>query len=327
LKTSFRLRYTDGLRSVGSSWLASFLTRWQINVHNLEGSKTMARIRSIKHDFFLDEELAECEMSARLLFAGLWVIADKAGRLADRPLMIKAKIFPYDNLDINVLLTQLADHNLIIRYRAEGRSYIQIRTFTRHQKPHPKEPESEIPPPSILENESMHEPSAVEKHGSAVERNSRNECTETNTEGSSRRNGSSNGSGDGSGDFGSLGSGDGLSDSAKAGASADSEPERDFKTFAIWDSAIGALTSKGMSEQAARSFMGLQCKNYGNEAVAEAVIKTLAHSPVDPRGYLIRLLQDRQKPPPGRLAKVDVSMGNVGKVLAEKEAQRDAVAS
>ena len=118
----------------------------------------MARIRSIKHDFFLDEELAECEMAARILFAGLWVIADKAGRLADRPLTIKAQILPYDNVDADALLAQLAARKLIIRYRVGSKAYIQVRSFTRHQKPHPKEPESEILGPPDGEKAPQYQP-------------------------------------------------------------------------------------------------------------------------------------------------------------------------
>jgi hypothetical protein len=281
----------------------------------------MARIRSIKQDFFLDEELAECDMAARILFEGLWVIADKAGRLSDRPQRIKPQILPYDDVDIDALLAQLADRNFIIRYEVEGRRYIQIRNFLRHQKPHPKEPESIIPSPDAVEKN--------DQPWKKIESREEEDCTETITDTSSRRNGSGNGSGSGNGDLGSLDLGMGSGGSAKAGASAESESEasRDHQSFAIWDLAVGTLMSKGMSEASARSFMGLQCKNYGAEAVADAVTKTLAHAPVDPRGYLVRLLLDSQKPPPGRPSKVDVSMGNVGKVLAEKEAQRNAAAS
>ena len=36
----------------------------------------MARTRSIKPSFFKNEYLAECEPMARLLFVGLWTLAD-----------------------------------------------------------------------------------------------------------------------------------------------------------------------------------------------------------------------------------------------------------
>lgn len=67
------------------------------------------RIRSIKPSFFLDEDLAALPFEARLLFAGLWCLADKAGRLEDRPKRIHAMLFPYEpKVDVNGLLDRLA---------------------------------------------------------------------------------------------------------------------------------------------------------------------------------------------------------------------------
>lgn len=112
----------------------------------------MARVRQIKPEFFLHEELAELTMGARLLFIGLWTIADKAGRLKNRPARIKAQIFPYDTVDCSALLDELGTCGFIYRYTAEDSDatgdYIQIRNFLKHQHPHPKEQESEIPSPT-----------------------------------------------------------------------------------------------------------------------------------------------------------------------------------
>ena len=107
----------------------------------------MARSRNIKPGFFLNDELAECEPLARLLFAGLWCIADREGRLEDRPKRIKAEVLPYDDCDIDQLLNQLAEHGFIIRYEIDGCQYIQTVNFLKHQNPHYKESESIIPPP------------------------------------------------------------------------------------------------------------------------------------------------------------------------------------
>jgi len=49
----------------------------------------MARTRSIKPSFFKNEFLAECEPMARLLFVGLWTLADRDGRLELRPRRIE----------------------------------------------------------------------------------------------------------------------------------------------------------------------------------------------------------------------------------------------
>jgi hypothetical protein len=107
----------------------------------------MARARNIKPGFFSNDELAECEPLARLLFAGLWLHCDREGRLEDRPKKIKAEILPYDDCDADKLLAQLQARGFIIRYSSEDRRYIQVTNFSKHQNPHVKEAPSDIPAP------------------------------------------------------------------------------------------------------------------------------------------------------------------------------------
>lgn len=104
----------------------------------------MARARNIKPGFFSNEQLAECDPLARLLFVGLWCIADREGRLQDRPRRIKAELLGYDECNVDLLLSQLDKNGLIKRYTS-GEAYIQIINFTKHQDPHYKEKSSEIP--------------------------------------------------------------------------------------------------------------------------------------------------------------------------------------
>lgn len=107
----------------------------------------MARCRNIKPSFFTNEHLGECSAEARLLFAGLWCWADRAGRLEDRPKKLKAEIFPYDDWNVSKLLDLLASKGFIVRYSVDGRNYIAISNFSKHQNPHINEKESEIPDP------------------------------------------------------------------------------------------------------------------------------------------------------------------------------------
>lgn len=107
----------------------------------------MARSRNIKPGFFTNDELAECSTYARLLFIGLWTIADKEGRLDDRPKKIKAMVLPFDDEDCELLLQQLHNRKFINRYEVNGGSYIQIANWKKHQNPHCKEAASEIPEP------------------------------------------------------------------------------------------------------------------------------------------------------------------------------------
>jgi hypothetical protein len=120
------------------------------------------RSRNIKPGFLENEYLAECEPLARLLFTGLWMMADREGRLEDRPLRIKRTCLGYDNCDIEDLLGQLArtpngqnEPPFIIRYQINGTGYIQIVNFRKHQNPHCHEPKSSIPPINSKEAQCM----------------------------------------------------------------------------------------------------------------------------------------------------------------------------
>lgn len=107
----------------------------------------MARIRTIKPGFFLNEDVASLPFHWRLLFVGLWTQADRAGRLEDRPARLKASLFPYDDLDIEAGLSALALAGFITRYERDGRRLLSIPTWAKHQQPHVKEAPSEIPEP------------------------------------------------------------------------------------------------------------------------------------------------------------------------------------
>lgn len=110
----------------------------------------MARIRSVKIGFFRNENLCVFSFAHRLLFEGLWLLADKAGRLEDRPKRIHADLFPFDlTLDVDAMLTELADGNdpFIQRYVVNGRRYIAVLNFEKHQRPNHREIESELPGP------------------------------------------------------------------------------------------------------------------------------------------------------------------------------------
>jgi hypothetical protein len=110
----------------------------------------MARSRNIKPGFFTNEDLAECSPWARLCFAGLWTLADREGRLEDRPKRIKGQLFSFDSIEVEPLLAELASHGFIQRYLVEDVCYIQILEFPKHQNPHHKEAKSVIPSPQSL---------------------------------------------------------------------------------------------------------------------------------------------------------------------------------
>lgn len=106
----------------------------------------MPRIRTIKPSFFKDDDLADHQPLTRILFEGLWCLADGHGRLEDRPRYIKVEALPYDDCDVDKMLQALHDTDFIIRYEVQGQKFIQIPNFRKHQRITGKEAET----PSLI---------------------------------------------------------------------------------------------------------------------------------------------------------------------------------
>lgn len=116
----------------------------------------MARIRSIKPEFWSSEQVMECSPNARLLFIGLWNFCDDAGRHPLTPKQIKALIFPADDFsasNVRDMIDELASNGLLRLYAVDGKEYLQVTGWT-HQKidrPQPAKypgPIDESPPPA-----------------------------------------------------------------------------------------------------------------------------------------------------------------------------------
>jgi hypothetical protein len=106
----------------------------------------VARIRYIKPAFFDHPGLARLSAHARLAFQGLWLHADREGRLKDEPERLRVRVFPYEPaVDMDALLCELAGGDFLRRYEVEGVRYLYLPGFLEHQKPHPREPKSTIP--------------------------------------------------------------------------------------------------------------------------------------------------------------------------------------
>jgi hypothetical protein len=95
------------------------------------------RIRSIKPDIWDDDAVSDVSRLARLLYVGLITQADDDGRLSGSAKWIDSQVFPYDDdtdiAEIRDWLTELARHGLIVAYKAEGKPYIQIQNWRKHQ--------------------------------------------------------------------------------------------------------------------------------------------------------------------------------------------------
>ena len=104
----------------------------------------MARIRTIKPEFFTSEDIVGLTPLARLLYIALWCEADKEGRLVFKPKTLKMRYFPGDSLNIEKLCGELTDGSLLVCY-GDGLAYIP--KFGTHQHVNPRETESKLPAP------------------------------------------------------------------------------------------------------------------------------------------------------------------------------------
>ena len=111
----------------------------------------MARIRTIKPDFWTDEKLVECSPNARLFFIGMWNFADDAGNLQRSAKKLKMQIFPSDSFDCETLIAELLAQGVIVEYQVSGESYLHIKGFGKHQKID-KPTKSNIPQPKFDES-------------------------------------------------------------------------------------------------------------------------------------------------------------------------------
>lgn len=96
----------------------------------------MARIRSVKPEFWTAEQVMECSPMARLLFIGMWNFCDDGGNHPASAKTLKAEVFPADDItssSIQELVNELVSNGLIFEYEAAGKRYWHV-TGWHHQK-------------------------------------------------------------------------------------------------------------------------------------------------------------------------------------------------
>lgn len=97
----------------------------------------MARIRSIKPEFWSSEQVMECSPMARLLFIGLWNFCDDGGNHVASAKTVKAEIFPGDDISstgVQGLLDELSSNSLVAFYTNAGKDYLHVTGWKKHQK-------------------------------------------------------------------------------------------------------------------------------------------------------------------------------------------------
>jgi hypothetical protein len=128
------------------------------------------RARNLKPSIFKNDLLAVADPLYTLIFEGLWCMADREGRLEDKPVKIHIELNPCRPFETTEKsLAWLADNGFIIRYQVAQSRYIQVVTFKDHQNPHQKEPASKIPAPRT-------EPAPGETGASTGQASEQNKC-------------------------------------------------------------------------------------------------------------------------------------------------------
>lgn len=118
----------------------------------------MARIRTVKPEFFCDPDLATCSIEARYLYMGLISYADDEGRLVGSVRAIAGDVFPHDTLiserRIKRWLGEIEAIGSVIRYEVAGAAYVWIPKFVLHQRIDKPQPSRLPAPPDEVVNSS-----------------------------------------------------------------------------------------------------------------------------------------------------------------------------
>ncbi len=128
----------------------------------------MARIRSIKPEFFTSRSNARLPVTARLTFIGLWTHVDDEGRAPDEPRLIKAALWPLDDkhtaAKVDADLAALDRAGKIRRYVVDGDPYLAVVEW-HHQKIDRRKDSEYPPPPEAKERRVIDDGSTNDQRG------------------------------------------------------------------------------------------------------------------------------------------------------------------
>lgn len=96
----------------------------------------MARIRTIKPDFFTSDDIGELSEKARLLYIALWTQVDCEGKCKFARTKLMTQCMPFDMSSFDSTLDELAANGHCIVFEDDGIKILYLPTFTEHQKPH-----------------------------------------------------------------------------------------------------------------------------------------------------------------------------------------------
>lgn len=219
----------------------------------------MARIRTIKPEFFTSEDIVSLSPLARLLYIATWCDADKEGRLLWKPRTFKLRYFPGDDCDMQALCDELVKSGLIVLY-GDGLAYIP--SFSKHQHINPRESKSTLPAP--------------ESHASSTRRDASARVTDGE---STRRE-------EGKGREGKGREGDTEPDGSDGQAVPDTRSE-------LWKAGKSLLSEQGMPIAQCGTFVGCLVKEHGEDVVVDAVRAAVVQRPADAASFLVGACRGR----------------------------------
>lgn len=95
----------------------------------------MARIRSVHPGLTSDESYMSMSITAKAAWTPLWMHCDDHGIFEWKPIVLKALIFPADNVDFTAVLSELENLGCVKRIDISGRPHGIVRNFARYQRP------------------------------------------------------------------------------------------------------------------------------------------------------------------------------------------------
>lgn len=224
----------------------------------------MARIRTIKPDFWTDEKLTECSMSARLFFVGTWNFADDNGNLVRSAKKLKMQIFPADALDCEPLIQELIEIGVLIEYCVGTEKYLHIKGFKKHQVIN-RPSKSSIPQPPFIEHQEQKEDGSMSTHGGFTDGREW-KGKEEEGKGSSVPNGTGG--------------------EPPCGQDETPKDPAEMTREELWSAGKSLLLQAGMPERQCGTFVGGLVKQYTAEIVHAAVVAAVLERPVDPASFL-----------------------------------------
>ena len=209
----------------------------------------MARIRTIKPEFFTSEDIVSMTPLARVFYIALWCEADREGRLDWKPVTLKMRYLPGDNCNVVELANELIQAGLIVLYEVEGKRYAEIPTFKTHQVINNRESESTRP------SRHFHASSRVKAEG----KEGREE------EGKGK---------------------EGKAEADASGADAPPKSPEQLTKDELWSAGKSLLMAADMPKAQCGTFVGKLVKDYGDAVVIDAVRAAVVARPADPAEYL-----------------------------------------